>query len=125
MRGSVLADLYAWLAVIVTALFKFLPPVVGALIVIAVDPPKTRKELFGRFFVALAFSYLFGRTTLDFLKGFGWFTFLDFTNEEHRAAVLGGLGACGWFVAGGTTQILKKLRDKPLETVEEAKKVML
>jgi hypothetical protein len=122
LKGVVMAEPTSVVAAALGLAAKLFPPLIGAVIVIAVDPPKTRKELFLRFFVALTFSYLFGRTFFDFLKGFGWFMFLDFNNEEHKTAVLGWVGACGWFVMGGAVQMLRKFRNDPLATIEEGKK---
>lgn len=122
--SEVLTPIGALAGTVMTAAIKFFAPAIGALLVVAVDPPNSRKELFLRFFVAFTFSFLFSATTFDLLHSFSWLAFLDKANDEHQTAIKGLLGACGWFVVGGSVQLMKKFREKPVETVEEVKKVV-
>ena len=108
-----------WIAAI---LYKFLPAGLGAAIMVAVDPPQSRKELFWRLFVAFACSYLFGDVVFDFLHSFHLFAFLDAHKRAHTVAVDSLMGATGWFIFGGLTVWLKKLKADPVATISEAKK---
>jgi hypothetical protein len=92
-------------------LYKFLPASLGAAIMVAVDPPATKRELFARAFVAFAASYLFG--DIAFEIAMGYFTWLNPFKPAHLNAVAGVVGAAGWFVAGASNQWLKKYRIKP------------
>lgn len=110
-----------WLAVL---LYKLLPAGAGAAIMICVDPPDTRRELFLRLFVAFACSFLFGDVVLDGLHSFSLLSFLDETKRMHRVAVDAITGGCGWFVIGGSVMLLKRFKADPLATVEEVKKAL-
>lgn len=90
------------------AFAKLLPAGLGAAIMVAVDMPKTRGELFARFFVAFAFSHLFGDWVLAELHP--WLPHLS------ARVVDGTLGALGYFIAGGVSVLAKRFRRKPLET---------
>src|SRR5688572_23622186 len=93
-----------------TVLYKFLPASLGAAIMIAVDPPATKREMFARAFVAFAASYLFG--DIAFEVAMGYFEWLNPFKPAHLNAVAGVVGAAGWFVAGAANQWLKKFRLK-------------
>lgn len=105
-------------------LAKLLPAGIGAALMVAVDPPADKRELFARLFVAFAFSYLFGDVAFDFAKSFALFAFLDASKRMHNVAVDGFMGAVGWSVLGGVSMWLKKFRANPVQAVEEAKKVL-
>jgi hypothetical protein len=98
---------------------KLLPAGIGAALMVAVDPPKDRRELFARAFVAFACSYLFGDTLFDFLDSTSWFAFLDGAKRHHHVAVDGFVGAVGWAAAGGLAMWLKKFRGDPAAAVRE------
>lgn len=100
-------------------LAKFFPAAVGAALMIAVDPPKTKRDLFARAFVAFAASYLFGDILFDFLQTFNLFAFLNDAKRSHHTAVDGFVGAVGWFIAGGAAVLLKRFRAKPMETIDD------
>jgi hypothetical protein len=100
-------------------LAKFFPAAVGAALMIAVDPPKTKRDLFARAFVAFCASYLFGDILFDFLQTFNLFAFLNDAKRSHHTAVDGFVGAVGWFVAGGAAVVLKRFRTKPMETIDD------
>lgn len=102
---------------------KVLPPALGAAIMVAVDMPETKRELFWRFFVAFAASYLFGDVAFDLLHSFSWFAFLDHAKRAHNTAVDGLVGAVGYFFASGLVMMLKNFRKDPLGTIRDAKKV--
>lgn len=101
-------------------LLKMLPAGLGAAIMVAVDPPKTRGEMVARAFVAFAFSHLFGDVAATivarYLPGF------DGHMDGHRRALDGALGALGWFVMGGVAVVAKRFRRNPLETVDRLRK---
>lgn len=103
-------------------LAKLMPAAVGALIMIAVDTPQTKREWFLRILVAFLCSWAFYGVTFDGLHSVPWFSFLDKTNEDHQFAVRAMLGSTGWFVMGATAMLLKKLRNDPVGTIAEVKK---
>lgn len=107
-----------WLAPVLT---KMLPACLGAAIMVAVDLPATKRELFARVFVALVCSLLFTEFTFDFLHGFGWFAFLNESNKMHVAGIAGFLGAVGWFVIGGMAMWLRRFKVAPIDAVKDAK----
>lgn len=109
-----------WLAAL---LFKLLPGGLGAAVMIMVDPPDSRRELFARLFVAFVASALLGDVVLDALHTFSWFAFLDADKRHHRVAVDFIVGGAGWFVIGAASMWLKRLRADPAAAVEEAKKL--
>lgn len=100
-------------------ILKLLPAGLGAAIMVAVDPPKTRTEMLARAFVAFAFSHLFGdvAATLaaNYIPGF------DGLTDGHRRALDGALGALGWSVCGGVAVIAKRFRRDPFRTVRNLK----
>lgn len=104
---------------IAVILAKFFPAAVGAALMIAVDPPKTKGQLFARAFVAFCASYLFGDILFDFLQTFNLFSFLNDAKRSHHTAVDGFVGAVGWFIAGGLAVVLKRFRTKPMETIDD------
>jgi hypothetical protein len=91
-----------------TVLYKLLPASIGAGIMIAVDPPTTKRELFARAFVAFAASYLFGDVAFEVAQNY--LIWLDPAKPAHWNAVAGVVGAGGWFVAGAGNQWFKKFR---------------
>lgn len=101
-------------------LVKLLPAGLGAAIMVAVDPPKTRGELFARVFVAFSFSYLFGELAVSAIAAApligDWFSP---ARAGHVRAIDGLLGALGWFAAGGVSVLAKRFRRRPLHTVRE------
>lgn len=105
-------------------LYKFLPAGLGALIMIAVEPPKTRCELFWRLVAAFICSAMLGELTMDLLKSFSLFAFLDPLKRSHQAAVDFIVGGSGWFLLGGGGVLLRRLRADPAAAAEEAKKVL-
>lgn len=98
------------------ALAKLLPAGLGAALMVAVDMPKTRGELFARFFVAFACSHLFGDVTLAILQQ--WVPHLT------GRAVDGGLGALGYFLAGGIAVLAKRFKRQPLVTADKIRRAM-
>lgn len=94
-------------------LYKLLPAGIGAAIMIAVDPPDTKRELFLRAFVAFAMSYLFGDIVFEVARGVQYLAFLNPGKPSHWNAVAGVVGAAGWFVAGGASVMLKRFRRNP------------
>lgn len=117
-----------WLAIALPTLSKLVPAGLGAAIMIAVDPPQNKRELFLRILVAFALSYMFTGVVIDFLHQFAWFSFLDRTKPEHRIPVEFLLGACGWSILGGIAMALKRFRQDPesaLHAAGEAKRELL
>lgn len=99
-------------------LYKLLPAGLGAAIMVCVDPPRSKRDLFARAFVAFAMSYLFGDVAFEITRSFSSFAFLDPNKASHVNAVGGVVGAAGWFVAGGVAVLLKRFRRDPLKTVD-------
>jgi hypothetical protein len=91
-------------------LYKLLPATLGAAIMIAVDPPVTKREMFMRAFVAMAFSFLFGDLAFEFAAQY--VPVLNPFKPSHWTAVAGVVGAGGWFVAGAANVWLKRLKFK-------------
>lgn len=102
-------------------LAKLAPPGIGAAIMILVDPPESKREVFARAFVAFACSYLFGDTLFDFLQTTGTFHFLDAAKRAHHVAVDGGIGALGWAFTGGIAMLMRKWKADPLAVIRDAK----
>lgn len=109
---------------IAVLLAKFVPPAIGAAIMVAVDIPKTKRELFIRLLVAFASSYLLGEVVFDFLDSFSLFSFLDHAKRAHNTAIDGIVGGLGYSGASGLAMWLKRFRAAPVEAIQEAKKVI-
>lgn len=121
-------DAAGWLAVALgwlgAALMKVLPAGLGAAIVVLVDPPETKRDLFARFFCAFVASVFLGEFALDLLRAnIGWLSFLDPTKRTHMAAIDFIMGAVGWFLFGGAVMWLKRLRLDPAAAAEEARRI--
>lgn len=99
-----------WIAAL---LYKFLPGALGALVMILVDTPKTKKDLFTRAFVAFISSVLFGELLFDWLRTFSALSFLSPFKGSHIAAVYFLPGCFGWFVIGGAVTLATRWRDNP------------
>jgi hypothetical protein len=99
-----------WLAPI---LYKFLPGALGAFVMVMVDVPQTRRDLFIRLFVAFVASVVLGDVVFDLLHSFAWLAFLDDHKQSHVAAVNFLTGGFGWFVIGGGVMLAKRWRDNP------------
>jgi hypothetical protein len=100
----------SWIAAL---LYKLLPGGLGAAVVICVDPPESKRELFARMFVAFACSLVLGETVLDFAHSFPLFSFLDAAKRSHTVAVDFIVGGVGWAAIGGAAMLLKKWRANP------------
>lgn len=86
---------------------KLAPAAVGALIAVAVGPKTiTRREAFGRIFVALSCSYLFGDSLAAYVATtpYSW---LD------RTALDGLIGCLGWAAMGGLHTLAQRWRRNP------------
>lgn len=103
------------------AVSKLLPAGIGAAIMIAVDMPKTRGELFARVFVAFAFSHLFGDAALALL---GHYAPGVAALHGVGRAVDGTLGALGFFVAGGVAVLAKRFKRQPLQTASKIRRAV-
>jgi hypothetical protein len=112
-----------WFSALLAALSKFCPPALGALLMILVDMPKTRREYFFRFASAFIVSILFGEALFDFLDSTSWFAFLDSAKRSHQSAVDGLAGAFGYFLVGGAAQFLHRFRANPTAAIAELKEV--
>lgn len=109
-------------AAIGLGLSKLLPAGLGAAIMVAVDPPRTRGELFARIFVAFTFSHLFS----DFLGIVlhEWWPLFDVAKPAHDRALAGAIGALGWFLAGGAAVLAKRFRRNPLGTTRDVRRAL-
>lgn len=103
-------DASGWLA---AALYKFLPGALGAAVMVMVDTPATRRDLFVRLFVAFVASVMLGDVVFDGLRSFGLFAFLDPGKRAHTAAVDFLTGGLGWFLIGGGVMLAKRWRENP------------
>lgn len=103
-------------------LAKLLPAGAGALLMVLVDPPENKRELFTRLFVGLVMSMMFTGTTIDGLHSLSWFSFLDRHSVEHVCAIAGLWGALGWFVIGGMSMWARKFKGDPSGAIADAKK---
>lgn len=99
-----------WLAAV---LYKFLPGALGAAVMVLVDTPTTRRDLFIRLFVAFVASVMLGDVVFDFLRSTSWFSFLDPSKRPHTAAIDFLTGGLGWFVIGGGVMLAKRWRENP------------
>jgi hypothetical protein len=80
---------------------KLAPAGIGAAIMVLVDPPANKRELFLRVFVAFAASYLLGDVVFDMLHSTAAFAFLDHAKRAHTVAIDGLVGALGLVVLRG------------------------
>jgi hypothetical protein len=106
---------------IVAVLYKFLPAALGAALMIVIEPPKTRKELFWRLVAAFICSAMFGELAMDWLHSVSWFAFLDPAKRSHQAAIDFIVGGSGWFILGGGGVMLRRFKGDPVATVKDAK----
>jgi hypothetical protein len=102
-------------------LAKLAPAGVGALIMVLVDPPANKRELFFRVFVAFAASYLLGDVVFDMLHSTAAFAFLDHSKRAHTVAIDGLVGALGWSFFAGVLAWLRRFRTDPQAAVKEVK----
>lgn len=121
MQDNLSPETAGWLA---AALYKFLPAGLGAALMIAVEPPKTRRELFWRLVAAFICSAMLGEFVMDALKSLSWFAFLDPGKRSHQAAVDFIVGGSGWFLLGGAGVLLRRARKNPLGTAKDVKEAM-
>lgn len=121
MKGHTLMSEPASSAAAGIAISKLLPAGIGAAIMIAVDMPKTRGELFARVFVAFAFSHLFGDAAMALLSSYA--PTLAGAHGVGRAldGILGGLG---FFVAGGVAVLAKRFKRQPLKTAGQIRRAV-
>lgn len=103
-------------------LAKLLPAGIGAAIMVAVDPPTNRSQLFARLFVAFAFSHLFGDLAGAALHD--WWPLFDPAKAPHDRALAGALGALGWFIVGGLSVLAKRFKRDPLGTASKVRKTL-
>jgi hypothetical protein len=121
MQDNLSPEAAGWLA---AAFYKLLPAGLGAALMIAVEPPKTRRELFWRLVAAFICSAMLGEFVMDALKSLSWFAFLDPSKRSHQAAVDFIVGGSGWFLLGGAAMWLRKFRRQPLAAVQETKQAL-
>lgn len=103
------------------AISKLLPAGIGAAIMISVDMPKTKGELFSRLFVAFTFSHLFGDAAMALLAAYA--PAFAAAHGVSRA-VDGTLGALGFFVAGGVAVLAKRFKRQPLKTAGQIRRAV-
>jgi hypothetical protein len=115
----------SWIAPALAFFWKFMPGPLGALVMIAVDTPKTKTELFWRLVVAYIATVMLGDILFDFLRSFSTFAFLSPFKKTHTAAVDFVVGGCGWFVLGGAAMWLRRFQSNPVAAIAEAKEKVL
>lgn len=99
----------------------------GAFLMAAVFEPKTKREMFLRAFVALAASILFTGWLVKVVAHYFDMQIHEFDAAdliEITLAVAGMVGACAWFVFGALGELLRKFRERPLETAERVKRIV-
>lgn len=95
----------------------------GALLMAAFRPAKSRKEGFLQAFVALGSSLLFG----SFIASSILFKFqlIDITSLEdllyYNAAIHGLVGAMSWGIFGGLATLRDKVSNDPIQVVRDVK----
>lgn len=109
-----------WCAAI---LYKLLPGGLGAAVMVCVDPPQNKRELFARLLVAFAVSYFLGDIVFDVLRSYSWLSALNPSKRAHTVGVDFIVGGAGWFVVGAAAMFLKRLKADPAKTIEDAKRV--
>lgn len=102
-------------------LVKLAPAGLGAAIMVLVDPPANKRELFIRLFVAFAASYLLGDVVFDLLRSTSAFSFLDHRVRAHTVAIDGLVGALGWSFFAGALAWLRRFRTDPQAAAREVK----
>jgi hypothetical protein len=121
--ATLLAAISSWVTPLAPYFWKFVPAPLGAVVMIAVDMPKTRSELFWRLVVSFVFSVMLGEAVFDFLDSFALLAFLDSAKRSHVAAVDFLVGGSGWFVLGAGAMWLRKLRADPMAAIADAKTI--
>lgn len=114
---------YGWLK-----LFTLGSALIGASLMAAFRPPKTRKEMFLQAAVALGCSFLFGDTLAKSINHV--FTFIDLNTAvfwdylQFYVAVHGLVGAISWGIFGGLAHLRDKVGVDPIGTAKEIKDVI-
>lgn len=98
---------------ITALLYKFLPASLGAVIMIVIEPPKTRRELFWRLIAAFVCSAIFGELVMDWLHSLSFMSFLDPSKRSHQSGVDFIVGGSGWFILGGGGVLLRRFKEEP------------
>lgn len=97
---------------------------IGALIMIVVEPPENRKDLFGRLVAAFAASWMFGhiacKITLSWISTVA--SGIDYTDVV--VPVYGTIGGLGWSIFAVLNYWRKKLITAPKEAIQDAKDVV-
>lgn len=107
-------------------LFGLGSALIGAGMMAAFRPPKTRKEMFMQAAVALGCSLLFGGAAVTALAGFDFFA-VDLIRSsmvdviQFNAMVHGLIGATAWGAFGGLAVLRDKFGSDPIQTVKDIK----
>lgn len=107
-------------------LLGFGAALLGAFMMAAFRPPKTRKEMFTQGAVALGSSLLFGGSVVHILAGFDVFG-IDMVKSpmadiiQFNAMVHGLIGAMAWGMFGGMAVFRDKFSTDPLGTIKDVK----
>lgn len=119
--GALIAK-YGWLK-----LFTLGAALLGASLMAAFRPPKSRKEVMLHAMVALGCSFLFGDTAVRLADSF--FDFIDLNTAAYwdflqfYIATHGLVGAASWGLVGGLATLRDKFAADPTGTVKEIKDV--
>lgn len=115
-----LAAKYGWLKLLTLS-----AALLGAALMAAFRPPRTRKEMFLQAAVALGCSFLFGDTLTHFADS--WLDFIDYTTApwdqwmQFAITVHGLVGALSWGAFGGLAHMRDKVAKDPLDAVKQIK----
>ena len=113
---------YGWLK-----LFTLGAALVGAAMMAAFRPPKTRKELALHAVVALGCSFLFGDTAVKWADSF--FDFIDLNTAAYwdflqfYITVHGLVGALSWGLFGGLATWRDKFSSDPKGAIDDVKSI--
>ena len=99
----------------------------GAGIMAAFRPPKTRKEMFTQGLVALGTAFLFGNFIANLFLYY--VPILDITKASledvltFHIAVNGLVGAMSWGLFGGLAQIRDRVQTDPIQAIQDARNI--
>lgn len=109
-----------WLAALLTLCMKFLPPLLGAVVMVLFDMPSTRREWFIRIAGAFVCSQMLSPLFFDLLHSFSWFAFLDHNNRNHFGAIEFLCASFGWSLLAAWATWQRKFRADPRAAVTGA-----
>lgn len=98
---------------------------IGAALMAAFRPPKTKKEMFYQGAVALGCSLMFGDVVASMIDY--WFDFINMSTSSREAviqfvvAIHGVVGAMSWGIFGGMAALRDKVGTDPIQVYKDLK----